>query len=191
MAQPMEIIGRNMLKFFISAVLLCTITTKIATMDAPDGALSPFMPLQTLCNECINDATIEGAFNETFNLICTQVVIRHRNLGVIKHWLQSKAQKESSSFVARIQEKIGHQMLWHTNEQIQQDFLNYTIYLFQKLGKSVSQFNEKNRALVQFIDEAISTGQTPSYLDDAKLLQEAIELEISCWTRIKKNCTLV
>ena len=210
MAQPMEIIGRNILKFFISAILLCTITTKIATMDVPDGALSPFMPLQALCNECINDATIESAFNETFNLICTQVtqhIIQQHDLGAAKLWFKSATEQgQFNRLISQIKETMNHQLNEVMNHNLHtellrirnqrdyipnQYFLYYVMNVHQTLDGAIAQIDKKNRVLTQLLDEAITTGQTPAYLYDRQLLREAVEQELSCWTSIKKNCTLI
>ena len=193
-------------KFFMFAVLLCTSTLKIVAMDGPaDETVVPFAPLEKLCNEGIdiNAASIREAFKNTSGLIYTQVVqhvTQQHDLSSAKQWLQSATMPaELNSFIARLQLAISHQAhpeLWHLHTQDQKnytelDLVNYARQLFQTLDEAAAQLNKKNRTLAQLLDEAISTGKTPSYLYDAKLLQEAIDLEISCWGSMKKSCTLV
>ncbi len=169
-------------------------------MDLPDVALSPYVPLQTLCSECINDTSIENAFNTTFNLMCFQVtqhIIQQNDLDEAKLWFKSATEQiQFNRLISQIKKTINTQLqpeLWHILNQRDyiQNFFYYVIHVNQTLDRAIAQFDKKNRILTQLLDEAITTGQTPAYLYDVQLLREAVEQELSCWTSIKKNCTLV
>jgi hypothetical protein len=51
--------------------------------------INPFKPLQELCNNCINTASLQKAFEDTFRLICEKI-LQLNNPNQSKEWLESK-----------------------------------------------------------------------------------------------------
>jgi len=160
---------------------------------APEQPINPLGPLQDLCkklnttpdqakrNQIIDAILPNEVFENMFNLVCAMVV-QQNNPKQSKEWLEcSIIHKEFDQLLMRLKECIIYNAaITEQGAVIESQCLSHHFYppILYTLDTEVTQFYKKIVQLISVLDDAITTGQKPKYLCDARLLHDAINLQL-------------
>ena len=174
----------------IVLALIGASTSHIAGMDqyATPSSAPELAPLRALLNECIGEASIEKAFNETFGLMCKTVITKH-DLPASKRWLQSQATKtEITTLVTYLKEQVNrtlNQAEARLPDISQLDHASYFLHVSRTLNGEADQLQKKMALLASLLDDAIATNQEPPYFETPQHLHDSIR------RRMMFGCTLL
>lgn len=200
-----------MKKVYFFSLLVVSIglgTIKIEAMDQAESAVEPwheiFAPVQALAHSSSDE--ISGAFGDTFDRICAQVVREHDSRKS-KRWLESSIfDSEIDRFLRQLKEAISEiqstlvkaqiAILVPSNIYFEQvvktryDCACYTSSLYRELEEGQNFLREKRKVLLSLVNLAAITHQDPPYLHDVKLLQKTVDYENSSWATVMQWYTL-
>jgi len=150
--------------------------------------INPFAPLQNLCKKCatksitnINAPLLQKVFKNTFVLVCAMVV-QQNNPKQSKELLENKdIEKEFDKLLVRLKEYIIYNAaIANQGEFVECQCFHPNFYspILYTLDTEVAQLLKKKELLIYVLDDVISTGQRPEYLDDAQHLHDAINSQL-------------
>ena len=179
---------------FVLTILICLGTVKVEGMEHQQS-INHFEPLYNLCRECISEASIKKACNDSFGRICAMVV-HDKNPSESIRWLKKQPRIEIDTLFLILKEQVNREWAPHimyspmpnpTSNGVSMS--TYFSYVFRTLESEEYMLYKKIAVLISILDEALASSvtvadtsvtgnaQRPAYLnlDNAKLLQDAVE----------------